>query len=126
MVPFNVGDTNSSMGKALEGFKNGKVFREWKRVWRKTFVGSSGRFKPEEELEEVSQDYKMSHPLLLRIQELKEQRHLPRISPGKMGIGDEDPVLFGTDQSLSFTFPHRNSQTLTVPFDPDRKHFADR
>jgi hypothetical protein len=126
MVSFDIGDMNTLMGKSLEGFENGKVFRKRERAWRQTVIGSSGRFKPEEELEEVSQDHKMSHPLLLRIQELKEQRHLLRFPPGKMGIRDEDPILFGTNQSLSFTSPHRNSQILTVPFDPDRKHFADR
>jgi hypothetical protein len=101
MISLKILNPNSLLRESLEALKNGKVLWKRKRLRnRGRILWPSRTFKSKEELEEVAQDHEVPHPLPLGIQESKERFHPFLFLSGEMGIGDEDPVLFGANQCL--------------------------
>ena len=107
VISFKVLDPNPHPGESLETLEYRKVFRKRKRRWiRSNIVWPRNISKSEKKLEEVAQNHEMPHSLPLGIQESKERFHPFPVLSGKMSVGDEDPVLFGTNQCVSPSPPH--------------------
>ncbi len=107
VISFNVLDPNPRPGESLEALQNRKVFRKRKRGWiRRNIVWPRNISKSEKKFKEVAQNHQMPHSLPLGIQKSKERIHPFPFLSGKMSVGDEDPVLFGTHQCVSLSPPH--------------------
>jgi hypothetical protein len=110
VIPFEIFDMDALPGQPLETPKDGKVVGKGERsLGNGRALGGRTGFKSEKKLKEISQDHEISCFIHLRIEKSEERLHPFRSLPCKMGIGDENPVLFGTNQWLTFTFPHRYS-----------------
>jgi hypothetical protein len=107
VISFNVLDPNPHPEETLETLEYRKVFRKRKRCGiRPDIAWPRNISKSEKKLEEVTQNHEMPHPLPLGIQESKKRFHPFPVLSGKMSVGDENPVLFGTNQCVSPSSPH--------------------
>ena len=95
MIPFEIFDSYALTIQGTKPLQNRQIADKGKGFSDKT----------EKELEQVSQDHQGAHSLSLRIQKSEEFLHLSSLSTGEVGIGDEYPVLFSTDQSQPLPTP---------------------
>jgi hypothetical protein len=97
VIPLKIFNSDSLLMQTLKLMEHGKVVHKGRE-----FLFGGEIFKTEEEFEKVSQDHQMAHLTLHQIQESEKNLLGLEVSSVKMGIGDKDPVLFGTSQ----TRPH--------------------
>jgi hypothetical protein len=102
VISFKVLDPNPQLGEPPEALEDRKVLWKRKRRWGQgNFVRLRRISKSEKKFEEVAQDHEMPRSLFLAIQKSKKRFHCFPFLSGKMGVGDKDPVLFCTNQSVS-------------------------
>jgi hypothetical protein len=95
MIPLEILDSYTLTIQGAKTFQNGHIVRKGKRLSGKT----------EKKLEKISHDHQGGDSVFLRIEKSEKNLHLSRFSSGKMGIGDEYPVLSGAGQSQLLPTP---------------------